>query len=302
MFGPSPTPSRLCKTPVEVPSGTRPRATACTAPVGCLTSATTGSTGRRRFRKGVSQLATCSSTTTYSTSTTAIIVRSVFSCVASRKRAPTGCLIGLADEKSFDRENSSFRVPSGQRSQLFSWQTSGLLSRAQRETVGPLPSREESISFLSPARAAGAPTFCDATESRQRTHPRGLSPPWLSPAFFGPPPKTATYGRSLSTCRLPSEKFRPRAGAGAPAYGVRCAPRTRDAKHREELGKTVCPPFPRTTASKRRAADASLFSPCHKPQSKIARVAATPHGARCRSALENWASLCKARWRQLVGN
>ena len=219
MFGPSPTPSRLCKTPVEVPSGTRPRATACTAPVGCLTSATTGSTGRRRFRKGVSQLATCSSTTTYSTSTTAIIVRSVFSCVASRKRAPTGCLIGLADEKSFDRENSSFRVPSGQRSQLFSWQTSGLLSRAQRETVGPLPSREESISFLSPARAAGAPTFCDATESRQRTHPRGLSPPWLSPAFFGPPPKTATYGRSLSTCRLPSEKFRPR--ARPPAEG-RC--------------------------------------------------------------------------------
>ncbi len=198
MFGPSPTPSRLCKTPVEVPSGTRPRATACTAPVGCLTSATTGSTGRRRFRKGVSQLATCSSTTTYSTSTTAIIVRSVFSCVASRKRAPTGCLIGLADEKSFDRENSSFRVPSGQRSQLFSWQTSGLLSRAQRETVGPLPSREESISFLSPARAAGAPTFCDATESRQRTQPRGLRP-------LGHPPTTATrrkFGLAPTPLRL----------------------------------------------------------------------------------------------------
>ncbi len=194
MFGPSPTPSRLCKTPVEVPSGTRPRATACTAPVGCLTSATTGSTGRRRFRKGVSQLATCSSTTTYSTSTTAIIVRSVFSCVASRKRAPTGCLIGLADEKSFDRENSSFRVPSGQRSQLFSWQTSGLLSRAQRETVGPLPSREESISFLSPARAAGAPTFCDATESRQRTQPRGLRP-------LGHPPRLGSES--------PTEKVRP---------------------------------------------------------------------------------------------
>ncbi len=189
MFGPSPTPSRLCKTPVEVPSGTRPRATACTAPVGCLTSATTGSTGRRRFRKGVSQLATCSSTTTYSTSTTAIIVRSVFSCVASRKRAPTGCLIGLADEKSFDRENSSFRVPSGQRSQLFSWQTSGLLSRAQRETVGPLPSREESISFLSPARAAGAPTFCDATESRQsqKHSPKGCRPLAIPRPFWPAP-------------------------------------------------------------------------------------------------------------------
>ena len=42
--------------------------------------------------------------------------------------------------------------------------------------VGARPSRGESISFLSPARAAGAPTFCDATESRQRTQPRGLRP------------------------------------------------------------------------------------------------------------------------------
>ena len=47
--------------------------------------------------------------------------------------------------------------------------------------VEPQPSRGESISFLSPARAAEAPTFCDATESRQRTHPRGLPPPWPSP-------------------------------------------------------------------------------------------------------------------------
>ncbi len=38
------------------------------------------------------------------------------------------------------------------------------------------PSRGEFISFLSPAQAAGAPTFCDATESRQRTQPRGLRP------------------------------------------------------------------------------------------------------------------------------
>ncbi len=53
--------------------------------------------------------------------------------------------------------------------QLTGWTTTGLLSQAQ-------PSREESISFLSPARAAGAPTFCDATESRQRTQPRGLRP------------------------------------------------------------------------------------------------------------------------------
>ncbi len=43
------------------------------------------------------------------------------------------------------------------------------------------PSRGESISFLSPARAAGAPTFCNATESKQRSQPRGLPPPWLTP-------------------------------------------------------------------------------------------------------------------------
>ena len=275
MFGPSPTPSRLCKTPVEVPSGTRPRATACTAPVGCLTSATTGSTGRRRFRKGVSQLATCSSTTTYSTSTTAIIVRSVFSCVASRKRAPTGCLIGLADEKSFDRENSSFRVPSGQRSQLFSWQTSGLLSRAQRETVGPLPSREESISFLSPARAAGAPTFCDATESRQRTQPRGLSPPWPSPAA------TRTWPSPLADRR--QRCF----AKQAPIFGCRAAPSparggggwperlfesqlfnlTPGCKPSTEKVRPVAhPPTDRTAA--------------RKPRSAIARPSAAPRGGR----------------------
>ena len=83
----------------------------------------------------------------------------------------------------------SVALPPGRGVPLPSWQTSGLLSRAQRETVEPQPSRGESISFLSPARAAGAPTFCDATESRQRTQPRGLSPPWPSPAFSDRPPE-----------------------------------------------------------------------------------------------------------------
>ena len=59
------------------------------------------------------------------------------------------------------------------------------------------PSRGESISFLSPARAAGAPTFCDATESRQRTQPRGLTPPWITPAFSDRPPG------ECSACRPP---------------------------------------------------------------------------------------------------
>ena len=67
--------------------------------------------------------------------------------------------------------------PSGP--QLTGWTTTGLLSQA-------LPSRGESISFLSPARAAEAPTFCDATESRQRSQPRGFPPPWLTPNVFWP--------------------------------------------------------------------------------------------------------------------
>ena len=71
----------------------------------------------------------------------------VFSCVASRNREAAG--------------------PRGEASQ---------------SPVGAQPSRGESISFLSPAQAAGAPTFCDATESRQRSQPKGRLPPWLSPA------------------------------------------------------------------------------------------------------------------------
>ncbi len=48
--------------------------------------------------------------------------------------------------------------------------------------VEPQPSRGEYNFFLSPAQAAAAPTFCDATESRQRSQPRGAAPPWLTPA------------------------------------------------------------------------------------------------------------------------
>ena len=57
---------------------------------------------------------------------------------------------------------------------------------ASQSPVGAQPSRGEYNSFLSPARAAGAPTFCDATESRQRSQPRGRLPPWLTPAIFWP--------------------------------------------------------------------------------------------------------------------
>ncbi len=81
------------------------------------------------------------------------------------------------------------------------------------------PSRGESISFLSPARAAGAPTFCDATESRQRTQPRGLRPlghpppDWAAnhqPRKFGPSPTP------LEAVHLPgwsAQRHRPRGAA-----------------------------------------------------------------------------------------
>ena len=136
-------------------------------------------------------------------------------------------------------------------------QKSGSASLASHTPSSPNP-LGENITFSSPPlepRGLLLSVMRQKVGSPKNTA-RKAAAPWPFPALFGPPPETATYGRSLSTCRLPSEKFRPRAGAGAPAYGVRCAPRTRDAKHREELGKTVCPPFPRTTASKRRAADA----------------------------------------------
>ncbi len=72
--------------------------------------------------------------------------------------------------------------------------------------VEPQPFRGESISFLSPAQAARALTFCYAAESRQRTQPRGLSPPWLSPAGTA-----QTWRRKTqSSC---AERHRPRASA-----------------------------------------------------------------------------------------
>ena len=93
--------------------------------------------------------------------------------------------------------------------------------------VGAQPSRGEYNFFLSPARAAGAPTFCDATESRQRTQPRGLRP-------LGHPPTTATrrkFGLAptpLRLCKTP---------VGVPSGTAEAG----DAKHRDQLYKTSPP-------------------------------------------------------------
>ena len=133
--------------------------------VHCGVSASTGSVGRRRCPAPVPT--TWTSTTPGSSRRISSTVRTVFSCVASRCR--WALQPGLSGEK---RRVSQFGLP---------------------HPVKPQPSRGESISFLSPAQAAGAPTFCDATESRQRTQPRGLRPLGHPPPFFG----------------LPSQKVRP---------------------------------------------------------------------------------------------
>jgi hypothetical protein len=62
-------------------------------------------------------------------------------------------------------------------------QKSGSASLASQSPVGAQPSRGKYNSFLSPARAAEALTFCYAAESKQRTQPRGLRP-------LGHPPPT----------------------------------------------------------------------------------------------------------------
>ena len=71
----------------------RPRASATRdrePEAGCMKSATAGTAGRRRFRRGVAMPATCSSTTAGSIRRIAATVRTVFSCVASRNRVPSG--------------------------------------------------------------------------------------------------------------------------------------------------------------------------------------------------------------------
>ena len=57
--------------------------------------------------------------------------------------------------------------------------------------AGPNPLGENITFFLSPAQAAGAPTFCDAAESKQRSQPRGLRP------LGQPPPELSELGQAL---------------------------------------------------------------------------------------------------------
>ena len=96
----------------------------------------------------------------------------------------------------------------------------GPRDEASQSPVGAQPSRGGYNSFLSPAQAAGAPTFCDATESRQRTQPRGLSPPWLTPAFFGPPPENVRpVAHPLEALQNPGSSAQRHPAPGYRMYG-----------------------------------------------------------------------------------
>ena len=78
------------KNPAFKCQAARPRAAADTAPVCCTASATPGTSGRRRFRRGVAVPTTWTSTTSGSSRSISTAVRTVFSCVASRDRGAAG--------------------------------------------------------------------------------------------------------------------------------------------------------------------------------------------------------------------
>ena len=151
----------------------------------------------------------------------------------------------------------SSSIPTGSGNARYLHFNYGFLARMDSKTPGgraadftlepgrAQPSRGESISFLSPARAAGAPTFCDATESRQRTQPRGLSPPGLSPAFFGPLPRRK-FGPSPTPRAAPPPCGPPPAGK---SYELRrvARPARGGGGSRDPTGRrfSTCRPIPR---------------------------------------------------------
>ncbi len=118
---------------------------------------------------------------------------------------------------------------------------------------------------------------------------QGAATPLAIPRQYYPPPKTATYGRSLSTCRLPSEKFRPRARPPAPAYGVRCSPRPRDASHRDWLSQTSSPETrPGSPDGGRRYPPRQAGAARHSNRSCRARKGGPPPAGERHPSRERW--------------
>ena len=140
----------------------------------------------------------------------------------------------------------------------------GPRDEASQSPVGAQPSRGESISFLSPAQAAGAPTFCDATESRQRTQPRGFPPPWLTPAFSDHPPE------NVRPCAPPFEAVH--LPAGVPSGTAEAG----DAKHRDKFSPKLRPhAFLRALPSRRDGRAGRL--PLGRDAQRLLLPASTPN-------------------------
>ena len=166
----------------------RPRASATAALVkkpkavraSCITSATAGIFVRRPLR--VSMPTAWASTPTGSVRRATITVRTVFSCVASRNRAPTGPF----GRESSDRESSALRPPP--RGRFTAW--------AQRPAILRIATSSEKIS---------APKLGRDLRSRGPAAPHRLAPvplgtrtrrPRGSDAPSGPDPLGEPYNFS----------------------------------------------------------------------------------------------------------
>ena len=114
------------KTPAFKCRAARPRAAADTAPVCCTASATPGTSGRRRFRRGVAVPTTWTSTTSGSSRSISTAVRTVFSCVASRNRS-------RKTTAELCQEKPNPRVPSGTSRRPGWWR----LARPLRVAISP---------------------------------------------------------------------------------------------------------------------------------------------------------------------
>ncbi len=165
-FGLAPTPLRLCKTPVGVPSGTRPRATATEATVCCRASAKADTVGRLPFQR-MPVPTSYTSPPVGSTRRAAITVRTVFSCVASRntqRMSYWGSLsrilnracrpAGLLPRAGIKPSGRAGPSPLGENQSLSSppLEPRGLLLSVMRQKVGKERSQEGCAPLANPQR------------------------------------------------------------------------------------------------------------------------------------------------------
>ncbi len=126
----------------------RPRATATETTVRCMTSAAPGTSGRRRFRRGVAVPTTCTSATEGSARRTTLAVGTVFRCVASRNRERT------SRPRTKPPSPPSGPNPLGENQSLSSppLKPRGLLLSVMRQKVGKDRSQEGYAPLANPHR------------------------------------------------------------------------------------------------------------------------------------------------------